>query len=105
LSRFLLATYVLLAAYASLYPLQGWRGPGGPALAFLTAPWPRYVTAFDVGANFLGYMPYGLLCVLAAQPRLAGGRAVLLAVLASGAGFYAYRQKQQAEALRETWTS
>jgi VanZ family protein len=84
-SRFFLAIYVLLAAYASLYPLQGWRDPGGPALAFLTAPWPRYVTAFDVGANFLGYVPYGLLCVLAVQPRLAGAKAVLLAALSGGA--------------------
>lgn len=85
MARFLLAIYVLLAAYASLYPLQGWRDPGGPAFAFLAAPWPRYVTAFDVGANFLGYVPYGLLCVLATRPRLAGARAVLLAALSGGA--------------------
>src|SRR3990172_10491542 len=85
LSRFLLAIYALLAVYASLYPLSGWRDPSGPMLAFLTAPWPRYVTAFDVGANFLGYVPYGLLCVLAVHPRLAGGKAVLLAALSGGA--------------------
>ena len=84
LSRFLLAIYALLAVYASLYPLSGWRDPSGPMLAFLTAPWPRYVTAFDVGANFLGYVPYGLLCVLAVHPRLAGGKAVLLAALTGG---------------------
>jgi len=85
LSRFLLAIYVLLAAYASLYPLSGWRDPGGQMLAFLTAPWPRYVTAFDVGANFLGYVPYGLFCVRAVRPRLAGGTAVLVAALTGGA--------------------
>jgi VanZ family protein len=84
LTRFLLAIYVLLAVYASLYPLSGWRDPGGAMLAFLTAPWPRYVTAFDVGANFFGYAPYGLLCVLAVHPRLAAAKAVLLAALSGG---------------------
>jgi len=84
LSRFLLALYALLTVYASLYPLSGWREPGGPALAFLGAPWPRYVTAFDLLANFLGYVPYGLLCVLALGPRLSGGGALLVAAL-SGA--------------------
>ena len=85
LARFLLALYILLVVYATLHPLSGWRGPGGPALAFLAAPWPRYVTAFDLGANFLGYMPYGLLCVLAVQPRLSGTPAALLALLSGAA--------------------
>lgn len=84
LSRFLLVAYVLLAVYASLYPLAGWRDPGGPPLAFLLAPWPRYVTAFDLGANFLGYLPYGLLCALAVHPRLSGRAAALLAALSGG---------------------
>jgi VanZ family protein len=84
LARFLFAAYVLLVAYASLYPLSGWRDPGGSTFVFLAAPWPRYVTAFDLGANFLGYLPHGLLCVLALRPRLNSGAAALLAVL-SGA--------------------
>ena len=85
LPRFVLAVYALLVVYASLYPLAGWRDPGGSALAFLAAPWPRYVTAFDLGANFLGYLPYGLLCVLAAHPRLRGASALLAAVLSGAA--------------------
>jgi VanZ family protein len=85
LSRFLLVAYVLLVAYATLYPLAGWRDPGGGALAFLAAPWPRYVTAFDLGANFLGYAPYGLLCALALYPRLRGGAAALLAAVSGAA--------------------
>lgn len=85
LPRFLLAVYVLLVVYATLYPLAGWRDPGGSALAFLAAPWPRYVTAFDLGANFLGYLPYGLLCVLAAHPRLRGAAAMAAAVLSGAA--------------------
>jgi VanZ family protein len=85
LPRFFLAAYVLLVAYASLYPLAGWRDPGGSAFAFLTAPWPRYVTAFDLGANFFGYLPLGLLCVLAARPRLRPAAALLLVVTAAAA--------------------
>jgi len=85
LSRFLLAVYVLLVVYASLYPLSGWRDLGGSALAFLDAPWPRYVTAFDVAANFFGYVPYGLLCALALRPRLTPAAAILLAVLSAAA--------------------
>jgi len=84
LVRFFLAAYVLLVAYASLYPLSGWREPAGSAFAFLAAPWPRYLTAFDLAANFLGYLPYGLLCALALLPRLPRA-AALAAAVASGA--------------------
>jgi VanZ family protein len=82
LSRFFLAAYVLLVVYASLYPLAGWREPGSPPLAFLAAPWPRYVTAFDLAANFLGYLPLGLLCSLALYPRSSAREAALAALLA-----------------------
>lgn len=85
LSRFCLAAYVLLVVYASLYPLSGWRDPGGSAFAFLVAPWPRYVTAFDLGANFVGYLPYGLLCALVLRPRVAAGGATLFAVFSAAA--------------------
>ena len=84
LARFLFAAYVLLVVYASLYPLAGWREPAGSAFAFLGASWPRYVTAFDVAANFFGYLPYGLLCVLALRPRVRPAAAVLV-TLATGA--------------------
>ena len=84
LARFLLAAYSLLIAYASLYPLAGWRDSGVSALAFLAAPWPRYLTAFDLGANIFAYTPYGLLCALAVHPRLRGAGAVLLAALTGG---------------------
>jgi len=85
LTRFFLALYVLLVAYATLHPLSGWRDPGGSALAFLAAPWPRYITAFDLGANFCGYAPYGLLCVLAVRPRFSAVPAALLALLTGAA--------------------
>ncbi len=84
LARFLLLAWILLAIYASLYPLSGWRDPGVSALAFLTAPWPRYLTALDLAMNVAAYLPFGALCVLALYPRLRGIAAVVVA-LAAGA--------------------
>lgn len=81
LSRLLLAAYVLLVAYASLYPLSGWRESGAPVFAFLTAPWPRYVTAFDVAVNVFGYAPLGLLAVLALRPHMPAPAAWVAAVM------------------------
>ncbi len=61
---------MLLVVYASLYPLEGWRDHGLSPFAYLGSAWPRYVTAFDIAANVLGYLPYGFLCVLALEPPL-----------------------------------
>jgi len=76
LARLVFTVYVLLVAYASLYPFTGWVDAGVPAFAFLTAPLPRYLTAFDLAANIVGYLPYGLLCVVAIYPGLRGRAAV-----------------------------
>ncbi|OGA01086.1 MAG: hypothetical protein A2Z64_03680 [Betaproteobacteria bacterium RIFCSPLOWO2_02_67_12] len=81
LPRYLLAAYVLLIAYASLYPLSGWHLHGASPVAFVAAPWPRWVTAFDVAANLFGYAPFGMLCVLSGWPALTGWRALAPAVL------------------------
>jgi len=85
LARFLVLAWILLAIYASLYPLSDWRDPGVSAFAFLTAPWPRYVTALDLTMNVAAYLPFGALCVLALYPRVRGVGAVMTA-LAAGAG-------------------
>jgi VanZ family protein len=85
LARLLLALYVLLTAYATLYPLSGWRDPGVSPFAFLAAGWPKYLTAFDLLANVLAYVPFGLFCAAAVYPALRGGLAVLAAT-AAGAG-------------------
>jgi len=53
--------YTALIVYASLYPFVGWRMPGVSPWAFLTLPWSRYWTGFDVVSNLLGYMPLGAL--------------------------------------------
>ena len=75
-----------LIVYASLYPFSGWRLPGVPLLAFVTAPWSHWWTWFDLVANLIGYMPLGAL-VFGALVRTGTPppRAVLLALLV-GAG-------------------
>jgi len=83
--RVLLAVYTVLIVYASLHPLAGWRDPGGSPLAFLGAPWPRYVTAFDLAANFLGYLPFGLLCTLSLGAHRSALRTVIVVALLGGA--------------------
>lgn len=80
LAQYLYLAYALLIVYASLHPFTGWRDRGLSAFAFLSAPWPRYVTEFDLLGNVLGYMPYGFLCVLALHG--ASSRPVAFAVSA-----------------------
>ena len=65
--------FAALIAYASLYPFVPWRVPGVSPLAFLTLPWPRYWTSFDLMANLIGYIPLGAL-IFGALVR-SGGRA------------------------------
>ena len=81
LARTLLGAYLALVAYASLHPFSGWRGHGASPLGFLEAPWPRYVTGFDLAANVAAYVPLGALGVLALVPRLRGAAAALVAVI------------------------
>jgi VanZ family protein len=83
LARHLAFAWALLVAYASLHPLNGFRDPGGELLAFLSAPWPRYYTRFDVIANALGYLPLGFLLVPAVSPWLRRASAVPLAIVLS----------------------
>jgi VanZ family protein len=53
--------YAGLVIYASLYPFHGWRPTDEGLFAFVALPWPRWWTAFDLMANFLGYLPLGAL--------------------------------------------
>jgi VanZ family protein len=72
LTRYLFIAYALLIIYASLHPFSGWRDRGLPPLGFLGAPFTRPISAFDVVANIIGYVPLGFLAVLAAYPALRG---------------------------------
>lgn len=74
---------MLLVAYASLYPLEGWRAHGSSPFDYLAMP-PTFVTGFDLAANVLGYLPYGFLGMAAVQPRLRPAGALVLVAL-SGA--------------------
>jgi len=64
--------YVLLIAYASLYPFEGWRDQGIATWAFLQSPWPRWWTGFDLASNVAGYVPLGFLLALAGLRRRGG---------------------------------
>jgi VanZ family protein len=58
---------VALVLYASLYPFDGWRWPGGSSLVdLLLLPWPPWLTPLDESFNLIGYVPLGLLAGLAA---------------------------------------
>jgi VanZ family protein len=61
--------YVALIVYASLYPFSGWRDQGIGPWAFLSSPWPKYWTGFDVAANVAGYVPLGFLLALSFMRR------------------------------------
>ena len=76
--------YVGLIVYASLYPFADWRYQGIVPWAFLSAPWPKYWTGFDVAINVLGYVPLGFLLALSAMRSGRGQYAVVLATLTAG---------------------
>jgi VanZ family protein len=85
LARHLAFAWGLLIVYASLHPVGDFRAMGGGLFDFLTAPWPRYWTRFDVATNAIGYMPLGFLLVPAASPWLRRTAALPLAIaLAAG---------------------
>ena len=77
-------TYAVLIVYASLYPFSDWRNQGIVPWSFLTEPWPRYWTGFDVVSNLLGYMPMGFLLTLSALRMRHSRGAVWQSALACG---------------------
>lgn len=83
MARYLLAAYVVLIAYASLYPFSRWVLRGANPFAFVFAAWPAHITSFDVIVNVLGYVPLGCLWVLAARPGSSRVFSILVAALAS----------------------
>jgi VanZ family protein len=93
----LAALYVLLVAYASLYPLDSWRWPPGvPFHEMLRLPIPRWTDRFDDTANLLGYLPLGALVVAAtARGGLRPGMALLAGVAAPAALSYLLEVTQQ----------
>ena len=78
-----------LIVYASLYPFVGWRVPGVGALDFVLLGWPRYWTRFDIVANLIGYLPFGLLLYVALvrSGRGSGAAAAIACLGGSGLSF------------------
>ena len=81
-ARAALLAYLLLIVYASWYPFSGWRSSGLSPFTFLTQHMPRWWTGFDVMVNIVGYMPFGVLLVLALYPAVRGMWAVFVAAVA-----------------------
>lgn len=77
-----LLMYTFLIVYASLYPFSNWSDIGLPLWAFLIMPMPHYWTGFDVAANIIGYLPFGVLVVFALYPILRGLPAAIVAIFA-----------------------
>ena len=75
--------YLALIVYASLYPFDQWRDQGIFTWEFLSAPWPKYWTGFDVTSNVLGYAPLGFLWSLSAMRMGWGRNAILLSTCAA----------------------
>ncbi|MFY7981301.1 MAG: VanZ family protein [Limnohabitans sp.] len=80
----LFCIYAVLIVYASLYPFENWRFQGVFSWAFLTAPWPRYWTGFDVLSNVLGYAPLGFLLALSLLRTRPHWPAITVATLFAG---------------------
>jgi VanZ family protein len=81
LARYLLVVYLLLIVYGSLYPFTGWRDQGLSPFAFLSAPLPRFISAFDVVANIGVYVPLGAFAMLSVPFHARGALACTVATL------------------------
>jgi VanZ family protein len=64
LPHVLAVLYGLAIAYASLQPFAPWIPPHAGTPFWLLAPWPPKWTRFDLLANVLAYLPFGLFVAL-----------------------------------------
>jgi VanZ family protein len=85
LAGFVTLAYTLVIVYASLQPFAGWRMPPAEVLGFLTAPWPRYITATDIILNVAAYLPLGAMLFFTLRPPLAAAIAMIIATLLAAA--------------------
>jgi VanZ family protein len=83
LLRYFAIAYACLIIYASLHPFSGWRDAGVSPFAFLTLPWPRYWTVFDLATNVAAYVPLGFLFALALR-QLPGRASAAIAAFVIG---------------------
>ena len=81
LPRYTLPVYLLLIVYVSLSPMTGWRPAESGVFAFLRAGWPKYVTVFDLAANFLAYVPLGMMLYSGARRAMGKAAAIVVTTL------------------------
>ena len=74
--------YGLAIAFASLQPFSPWIAPEATTPFWPFAPWPLRWTRFDVIANVIAYMPFGIFVALA--PQRAAPRARIALAFAAG---------------------
>jgi VanZ family protein len=67
--------YGAAIAYASLQPFSPWLAPADGTPFWPFAPWPPRWTRFDVLANVLAYLPFGLFVALTPRRATPGARA------------------------------
>lgn len=75
--------YAILILYASWYPFSGWTDNGLSPWHYLSLPLPHYWTRFDLAANVLAYIPFGVGIVFALYPHV---RSLFAFFLAAAAG-------------------
>jgi VanZ family protein len=80
LAHYLALVYGLAIAYSSLQPFAPWIAPAEGTPFFLLAQWPPRWTRFDVIANALAYLPFGVFLALVPYRRPARTR-ILTATL------------------------
>ncbi len=81
-ARVALVFYAVLVIYASCFPFSGWHDKGLMPWSYLGEGMPHYWTGFDLAVNVIGYVPLGVLGVLALYPWQRGTSAVALVSLA-----------------------
>jgi len=81
LAWILALAYLLVIVHASLQPYRGWRVPPDEILRFLAAPWPRYITLWDIFVNLVAYVPLGFLLSIGCGARHGTGPGVIIAAV------------------------
>lgn len=70
--------------YTTLYPWSGWRWPTYSVWRYLSDPWPRYWSWFDVLSNLAAYVPVGVLLAARWRPRWRGFVIIVMVLIAAG---------------------
>lgn len=84
LPRDLAVVFALLIAYATLYPLTGWRDQGLSPVAW-AGTWPKPSLPVDFTFNVMAYVPLGMFLVWALFPYVRGFVSVLVALMLGAA--------------------